>query len=498
MILKGEEPQILAECLVRCDCMKRLRGRNQVVDQLPETIPITISRADTDLDDVLAIVQRCDQFPGGIESLVRAVHMFEKNSDPMKEVWRCLATILMSNEVLGRGQIAVFFRFSSAIRLTGKKAISAYESSVPPSIRDRFNLSPPEECGLWTAISELSDVPVSEKDEPPYLLLFLHSLREVVENLQHRKKFTDWLSKVQSRLGFECIISKKQTDTESESHAPHILLNLQPKSIQGAPQFHAAVHIWRGKRASDPEAEFEGVEQQVAEGLDRWIAGFFRENDQPVCIEVFVPFHRIFEINPHLWPTCPYPEMGPFWLGCDYPIVVRLDRRERPASTLGTVHPQVRPLYRHEWKQKWIRFQELASDTDGLSQCDPWINENETENPAALVKKCKRNNSAPIMLVPFKPKSIPNRPNLALVMLLTGIPVALWGDVGREEMEGIAEKICLKTLPGSLKELRLEASEKHPGTRVSLLWDDPQRELPAVRYDPENTEFTEDGFYGPQ
>ena len=509
----------LAECLVKCDRMRHREGRDMVVEQLPERVgAITIKRADTDFDDALAIVSRCSQFPGGIESLIRVVHRFEKNSAPMKAVWRCLASLLMPNEVLELNQLAGFLRFSSAIQLTGEVVVSAYDASVPDSVRDHFRLSSPKESGLWVAMTELCDVTASGGNQPPCLLSFLHALTEFVKTDQNRKKYADWLSKVQARLGHKEVIKKKRINPRAKRQAPHVLLHLQSKSTQGGPNFHATVHISRGHRVSEPKTAFGGDQKRIVEALERWITSFFTDDDdQPECVEVFLPCKQLFEIEPHRWKTCQDPDSLSSILGRDFPTVVRLDRRRKA--------PVVRPPYRKEWKRKWRRFQELASATTScqetwrrlreigaddktLNGCgDPWVREKDADDLISLRDAFRTRDAAPVMLAPFQPKSLKNRPDLAQVVLESGIPVALWGDASQGDMEKLLEKIRLKNFPADLKEVRLKANapedkpvprESNPDACVTLLWDDPQRELPAILHEPEKTEFTDDGLYGPQ
>lgn len=517
MIWEWDQKQQLAECLVKCDRMRHRENRDKVVEQLPERVgAITIKRGDTDLDDALAIVSRCSQYPDGIESLIRVVHRFEKNSAPMKAVWRCLASLLMPDNVFWQEQMAWFqekmawfLLFSSAVGMEGRDALPAFESAVPVSARDRFHLSSPAKAGLWGVAFELCDVQ-DQESAYPLLLPFLGAFPGIIRKDQHRKKFSDWLSQVQVRLGYDEAMEKKRIKPKAKRRAPYVLLHLQSKSTQGGANFHATVHVSRGHRVSDSKAAFGGNQNQIAEALELWITSFFRDDDdQPECVEVFVPLKRLFDIAPHRWPTCLDPGLLSSRLGRDFPTVVRLDRKKAPL---------VRPAFRAEWKRKWRRFQELASDNTGcrerwrklrelaandetFNNCgEPWVREKDADDLVSLRDAFKTSNAAPVMLAPFQPKSNKDRPDLAQVLLESGVPVAIWGDVGRGDMENLLEKVRLETLPADLKEVRLEAkaSANDPDARVTLLWDDPQRELPAILHEPEKTEFTDDGLRGPQ
>jgi len=489
MILTKDQVEKLARLLVRCGRLTIQHKRDVIIDKLPHDISENIERAGSPKDDVFRIVMRCNEHPGGIEQLVRYVHSSGKKYKPMKDVWEYLASLFRPNDSLANNLLSRFLFFSSAADIKGQDVDSFYHS-IPVPTQRLYHLSSPKKTGLWKFVFQLYDVPPQDGKQQPLLLSFLRALTQVIEDEKYRKEYYAWLVKIEERLGNAVTDTPNQTECGIGHQAPYILLDLQPKSTPDRQNYRATIYIWQGKPVSAPEEVFEGIETELAKQLDQWIADFFQEEAQPECIEVFLPRSRIFEIKPHLWPSCLDPNLISSRLGCDYPTVVRIDRVNRDAAP-------VRKKFRDDWVNKWGQFQSLASKISKMDGCSLWVEEEEVQNLGSLLNRCRASDAAPMMIAAFQPKLKTNQPGLAHVFLQSGIPVALWGDVDQEDMMKLLSMVCLKTLPVSLKELRLKVSENNFDAPVTLLWDDPQRELPDILHEPKKIQFTEDGLFGP-
>jgi Effector-associated domain 2/TIR domain len=85
--LTFEQKSKLVEKLLACPTMRDRSSRDQVVGDLPFANSIRRDSKTTDKQDIMAIVNRCLDFPSdGLQQLVERVEFDEENSTPMQEL----------------------------------------------------------------------------------------------------------------------------------------------------------------------------------------------------------------------------------------------------------------------------------------------------------------------------------------------------------------------------------------------------------------------------
>ncbi len=84
----------LVECVLEIPAMLTERGRNQVVEVLPQAIAVVIPRAAEARADVYQILKTCLDYPGGLQQFVQAVQAFFGGSMAVGRVERMVARAL--------------------------------------------------------------------------------------------------------------------------------------------------------------------------------------------------------------------------------------------------------------------------------------------------------------------------------------------------------------------------------------------------------------------
>ena len=178
---------------------------------------------------------------------------------------------------------------------------------------------------------------------------------------------------------------------------------------------------------------------------------------------------------PHLWPLKAGRRRGTP-LGKQYPVYLRLDRNGIPLDP------------RDEWKRKWSRFQETPSPSESTHwECDPSACSWETLEP-----KLNRTNGRPCLMLAFEP---PDDADWFLDLLHDlSIPVALWGNGDRADIEALIDGGSLRDLPALIRDQRKDTSAENHDLphRLSLLWDNPERDISDQRAEDGKANYFDD------
>jgi vWA-MoxR associated protein C-terminal domain len=166
-------------------------------------------------------------------------------------------------------------------------------------------------------------------------------------------------------------------------------------------------------------------------------------------------------------------------LGERFPVVVRDIERMSPGTD------------RHLWEHRW-RLLGHCRRNDSSSDALRWIlpEDNETfRQLRASLRHTDSHGKACLGLLPGPTASM-RRTELLKAGLDAGIPAAIWlreADQGataleddRQYLKKVTESADLHSLPSTVLNLRLQAVAEgepagHPGSRLGLLWADPQR-----------------------
>ena len=81
-----ENRQRLVDALMRCDCLRTVDSRNQIVGALPAEIAGTIQRHSNALNDLMSIVDRVLKYGDGLPRFLRIVRSFERETYSWKAV----------------------------------------------------------------------------------------------------------------------------------------------------------------------------------------------------------------------------------------------------------------------------------------------------------------------------------------------------------------------------------------------------------------------------
>ena len=495
MRLTGDQQQVLTECLEKCACMKDPQCRKQVVNQLDEDIQDTIFHGHNTRSDILAIVQRCSDYPDGIVSLIKAVGFIENDSQAMEAVYQITVSLFMPDRRLSES-----FQSRRLLQVPPEVVEDAYRFSVSAPQRDLLGLPSPGSASLWRLLFVLHDTPPQPADNSWLFLSFLKALGRIIKDSEICSLLTGCVDRLETEHGY-CSARLSEPVDQAADHPPYALIALNPKRFQDL-KFQATTYIFREDADPLPSVErFDATEDELAGWVWQWICETFGEDEQPARVEVFLPRSCLFAVKPHTWPVCDDPEEIPSELGLEYQTVVRLDRIDRKSAEEKKADRWRQS--RSKWKQKWGGYQCRASDSFDPDGCIRWLTKTEAKNPRVLLNRLRANDK-PLVGFDFDFKSPETKPGLGTALLQAGIPVALWADGCRDQVARLLDGGSLGNLPEALFNARVKAAGEGDELTVSLLWDNPTRILPDV---PEKTDkidiqdadaFDDGGMIGPQ
>jgi vWA-MoxR associated protein C-terminal domain/vWA-MoxR associated protein middle region 0/Effector-associated domain 2 len=162
-------------------------------------------------------------------------------------------------------------------------------------------------------------------------------------------------------------------------------------------------------------------------------------------------------------------------LGLHYQVVVRsLDRARSPQ-------------WHREWRRRWETFKQVRYGNTDFEEHWLWSDGARRRQLTALDATLAVRKDVLALVLRSVPRSV--EPGEVLVAIRTGVPIMLWcrTDSGRLAFENEVRDLqdVLPVLVEKLRLLRGKARREprpntHIGSRISLLWDDPERPVEPV------------------
>ncbi|MCW2913474.1 MAG: hypothetical protein JWN52_1542 [Actinomycetia bacterium] len=489
----GEFTLELAEALLEIRDLHDGAGRATLVHAIGEALgtPLLLPAYDSPKVFLYNLVVTCQEFPSGLQALVRAVDFLAGHTSVAARIRRLASPVqgLLESSAESRIQeLLDGFTVPSLARLY-YEAAGGSVSAIPRHLTD-----------AWDAFSILLDANAGPGSLPPHLV-FVELLIQVMRRRHASGAFTaqeewrlaelrDWMNVQVERLrAAGGVNAASQLDRVRDRPVLHPVSEDQPIyliiQLERVPdlaedrelcrlshwrQFHPLE--WRPEPGDDRVVSLDEVPTQVAELIHEAESGWAYELDDSLVLEFVLPLD-LLNMALDEWtrdpPGTPYPTP----LGTEYELLVRSRDRLRSHD-----------LHR-AWRQRW---RVLA---DAIECAAHWAASEGPADPERLRDWLLTRKDVVACVLSCPPDREPGRSELQMA-LRTGVPVVLWPRDEttpaefRDALGGLVERHDLRSLPSDIKLLRGNAMLGKDGTaraalRLTLLWDDPTHFLDGVQ-----------------
>jgi hypothetical protein len=424
---------------------------------------------------VFAIVLACGRRPGAIRALLHALRRLQPDAPELEQVSR-LVDDMATLELFGdedRRTLTDLLRDTDFPQLGEcyRAAAGSQATPLPPGRHDTVDV-----------LSRLERMNARPDGLPPALALLEHLALHAGDVLSQRL----WhFSEEQARgmelhaelLALRGSISADTTETVAPAEAS-LVLRLQPHGVEPgryllSEWWQANSAHWSPQRGRDYTGSLAELQVRVGElagRIESWA-----ENASTISIEMILP-KDLLNLPIDQWLARSDEIETP--LGVDYLVSLRSLERSRERSK------------HRRWKRRWSYVQ--AHLQAGDSPIDDAVHRSRLDGPRHLQKLGAKLALAEdvVLLVLADPPA--NRDSIGrmevAIALKTGVPVLIWH---REDCASKAFCTAVddllndgglgKLLENTMK-LRGQAQcaddcDAHPGSHISVLWDDPTRQV---------------------
>jgi hypothetical protein len=249
---------------------------------------------------------------------------------------------------------------------------------------------------------------------------------------------------------------------------------LDPKLFTVVPWRQHDPVEWRPRRGESFSGRLEAVRAHVAELVAEAETGWAKDAST-IRIEFLLPY-ALLNLPADQWDL----EAGsalPRPLGLHYQVVIRsLDRARSPK-------------WHREWRRRWELFKQVPAGQTSSEEHWLWSEGAKPRQLTALDAKLAARKEVVSLVLSSAPEG--DEPGEVMVGVRTGVPVMIWQRAESARLAFEAEVKAMRDAPlhlvESLRLLRSRARQvarpnSHVGSRISLLWDDPDR--PVEPQDP--------------
>ncbi len=356
----------------------------------------------------------------------------------------------------------------------------AYQKAVPGEYRREYGLPEPENIKWPDFMRQWLDCPPSPK-RSRCLLKFFRLLKEPVN--QNDKKFFDEKIKALEQY-LKDDEQPDENEIDNEKLPLYLMIDLEAHSHGKIPVFTARVYEWRAKDKISAQEEFFKMEEgKISSHIDSLLCTL-GPDERPYGIDVFLNREWLTVVRPEGW-ELKQKRTFKTTLGKAYPVVVRLKRSGE----------QIHPEFLSSWKKRWDYLREQKTlKKDICYSCTL----SDLENPGALYDKLIGDDGKCFLsLACNPPKPSFDKAGLSDVILETGIPAAMWGDVDEQEIKKLSDNCEIDNLPEQHHNFRKK--ENSPANKITLMWDNPDRFNDKIvhRALPETGSLTDNLLKGP-
>lgn len=439
-------------------------GASLVVEEFPATRP-----------HLIAIVRSCQrQHPRALGALIDVLEQMEPGSIPVRraraaiEDMRALELVAdpdrdeLLNLIAGlpRTLLAEFVRLIAG-------------PTVELSADDEYH------ADALAALERMNARP----DGVPPLFAFVEHLASHLGDYR-AEQLRHWNDRQAEKVGLTERLQALQLEQASQPEhqadaVAYLVVRIEPDLLD--PEQFVVVHWqnhdpsgWRPQRSRQFTGGLDEVRAHIADLVARAESGWARDASN-IVVEFLLPY-SLLNLPVDQWDL----EIGsvlPRLLGLHYQVVVRsLDRARSPK-------------WHREWRRRWELLKKAQTELTSFEDHWLWSDGAKPRQLSALDARLAARKDVVTLVLRSVPEG--GEPGEVMVGVRTGVPVMVWhrAESGRSAFEAEIRTMrdALPKLVESLRLLRGRAKQvsrpdSHVGSRVSLLWDDPDR--PVEPQDP--------------
>jgi hypothetical protein len=476
----SEYPSSLAfliDCLEQIPSLRDPASRRLCLDLLADHLgmPLVVEDLPTARASLIGIVQACRrQHPRALAAFVDAVEQMEPGSIPVQ---RARAAV----EDMATLDLVTEYDRRELLNLLGENPSSRLAELVRAAAGPAAELTSADHRPA-DALATLERMNAAPDGIPP-LLLFVEYLAAAADD-QRAAGLRSWNDRQAERLRLTEQIHAVRHAQPAEPTAPkevvaYLVVRIEPDLLDTG--LLVVVHWrhndptgWRPRRSEPFTGDLDAVRAHVAglvvEAETGWAA-----DATAIRIEFLLPY-ALLSLPVDQWDLEADSSL-PRLLGLHYQVVVRsLDRARSPR-------------WHREWRRRWDLLKKVPAGLTTPEEHWLWSESAKRRHLSALDAKLAEQKKVVSLVL----RSVPDGPDPGEVVVgvRTGIPVMIWHRTEAARSAFEAEIKSLRDfLPELVEHLRLLRSrarqaarpDSHVGSRVSLLWDDPDR--PVEPQDP--------------
>ena len=467
----------LIDCLEQIPSLRDPGSRRLCLELLADHLgmPLVVEELPTTRASLIGIVQACRrQHPRALGAFVDAVEQMEPGSIPVQRARSAV-------EDMATLDLVTEYDRRELLNLLGENPSSRLAELVRAAAGPAAELTSADHRPA-DALATLERMNAQPDGIPP-LLLFVEYLAAAAGD-QRAEGLRDWNDRQAARLGVTEQINAVRLAQATEPATPeevvaYLVVRIEPDLLDTG--MLVAVHWrhndpsgWRPRRSEPFTGDLDAVRAHVADLVAEAETGWAKDATA-IRIEFLLPY-SLLSLPVDQWDL----EAGsslPRPLGLHYQVVVRsLDRARSPR-------------WHREWRRRWDLLKKVPAGLTTPEEHWLWSDGAKRRHLTALDAKLAEQKKVVSLVLRSVPDSAD--PGEVLVGVRTGIPVMIWHRTESARSAFEAEIKSLRDyLPELVEHLRLLRSrarqaarpDSHVGSRVSLLWDDPDR--PVEPQDP--------------
>jgi hypothetical protein len=483
----ADYPSSLSLLIDRLEEIPSLRdraSRRLCLDLLSEHLGghVAVEEFATTRAHLIAIVQACRrQHPRALNVFVDVLEQMEPGSTPVlraRAAVEDMTTLELVNEADRRELLTLLEgiprdSLAELVRLVAGPVIPLTADAQYPAdtlaVLERMNARP---------------------DGIPPLLVFVEHLAAYLGDYR-ADRLRRWNDRQAEKVGLVGRLQAVQLKAPVEPPArqgviAYLVVRIEPDLLD--PDRFAVAHWrhndpagWRPQRGTPFAGDLAQVRLHIADLVATAESGWAKDASD-IVIEFLLPYD-LLNLPVDQWDL----EAGsvlPRPLGLHYQVVVRSLERARS------------PRWHREWRRRWELLKKAQTELTSYEEHWLWSDGAKPRQLAALDAKLAARKEVVSLVLRSTPEG--NEPGEVMVGVRTGVPVMIWhrADTNRQLFVDAIEAMrdALPRLVESLRLLRGRAKqaarpESHVGSRVSLLWDDPDR--PVEPQDPPSAPIEE-------
>jgi hypothetical protein len=483
--------RVVVDNLEQVQVLRDPAGRRLCLDLLADYLGFSLHVPESPVTrlHLFSIVLACRQYPRALAVFAEVVEELEPGTPAVRKVRQLLDDMSMLLDDMSTLDLVSEQDREELLRLLSGGVVEQLAELVraaagPIAAELQIDHHQPEEAvGLLEQLN-------ARPDGVPPLLVFVEYLAKRIGD-RRGGQLRDWNDRQARRMDIEDKVRAVRLE-QVDPIAPHrsgelvayIVIRLERDQFE--PEEYLLTHWWQldpgewhPQRGEVFIGDLDRIRRQVAKLIEQAEAGWARKAAN-IRVDFMLPF-ELLNLPVDQWDLeldsgLPRP-MGPH-----YQVVVRsLDRARTPK-------------WHREWGRRWGALQELSRAED--MSCDEfwlWSTAAKSRQLGGLQATLAVREDV-LSLVLRSPPADSSEVGEVLVGLRTGIPVMIWhrSDGARAafeaEVASMRDELC--RLPESTRQLRGRAKQSsrpdtHVGSRVTLMWDDPDRpveplDLPAA------------------